>query len=499
MSQKLIIYTREPSKELYYDPRLAYSMHLAYVDNGKAVAFNHNSGVFFAKATENEDGSLNPKSLQRPVVIEMDEGQFGILATRIEGDGDADSQDVGKLLMAVTRDFIRYTELPMTDEYKDVYEAAVAKDLVETGAVSGTGLGAEAGAGAGVDLSGIEGLDYAFAVEIPDGIMAYLKLKLSPLKVEKKGDFEFNNPIAINRADPDVYLYNSKYYYIATNDADENHTLYVREADKLEDIPEAEEHLILDSDMYEDIKGLLWAPEFHEVEGKLYIFHAATRGEFYAEESRLMELKEGGNPINASDWTKPRRIVRMDGSELCEEGKEITLDMTCFNWEGEYYVIWSQRQFLPKDLGAWLYIAKLNPQKPWMLASEPVVLSKPDYGWGNNHTFVEEGPFALIRGDKLYITFSAAAVDESYVVSYLMIEKGKDLLKPEQWFKNNYPILTSRSVQGEYGTGHNAYVIDPEGRVWNTYHARFGATAPRSSAIRQVYFDVDGAPVLDVQ
>ena len=188
----------------------------------------------------------------------------------------------------------------------------------------------------------------------------------------------------------------------------------------------------------------------------------------------------------------------MDGSELAKEGEEITLDMTCFEWENEYYVIWSQRQFLPKDLGAWLYIAKLNPDKPWMLASEPVVLSKPDYGWGNNHTFVEEGPFALIRGDVLYITFSAAAVDESYVISFLKINAGQDLLEPKNWYKNNYPILTARSVSGEYGTGHNAYVIDPEGRVWNTYHARFGATAPRSSAIRQVFFDVDGDPVLDV-
>ncbi len=483
MSEKLIIYTREASKELYYDPRLAYSMHLAYVDNGKAVAFNHNSGVFFAKATENEDGSLNPKSIQKPVVTDMGDGSYRILATRIEGDGDADAQDQGKLLMAVTKDFIRYTELPMTADYNDIYVQALA--------------GAEDSCQE-VDLSDIVGLVYAMQIEVPDEIMHYLKQKLCPMKVDKWDGPIFNNPIAINRADPDVYLYNGKYYYIATNDADDNHTLYIREADRLEDIPEAEEHLILDSDMYDDIKGLLWAPEFHEVEGKLYIFHAATRGEFFAEESRLMELKEGGNPINASDWTKPRRIVRMDGSELCEEGKEITLDMTCFNWEGDYYVIWSQRQFLPKDLGAWLYIAKLNPQKPWMLASDPIVLSKPDYGWGNNHTFVEEGPFALIRGDKLYITFSAAAVDESYVVSYLMIETGKDLLDPGQWFKSNYPILTSRSVQGEYGTGHNAYVIDPEGRVWNTYHARFGATAPRSSSIRQVFFDVDGVPVLDV-
>ena len=172
--------------------------------------------------------------------------------------------------------------------------------------------------------------------------------------------------------------------------------------------------------------------------------------------------------------------------------------MTCFEWENEYYVVWSQRQFLPKDLGAWLYIAKLNPNEPWKLLTDPVVLSKPDYGWANNHTFVDEGPYALIHGNTLYLTFSSAAVDTSYVVGYLCIEKGMDLLKRENWRKNNYPILTARSVSGEFGTGHNAYVIDEDGTVWNTYHARPGVKGVRSSGIRRVHFDIDGAPILDL-
>ena len=99
----------------------------------------------------------------------------------------------------------------------------------------------------------------------------------------------FAFPVAINRADPCVARWNGKYYFIATNDADGNHTLYIREADTLEGLVCAPEHLILDSDTYPEIGGLLWAPEFHEINGKLYIFHAATTGEFYWEESHLME------------------------------------------------------------------------------------------------------------------------------------------------------------------------------------------------------------------
>ncbi|MCI7791863.1 MAG: family 43 glycosylhydrolase [Lachnospiraceae bacterium] len=545
MNQTLIIYTRQAVNNIIYDPRLAYSMHLAYVnEQNQAKAFNHNSGVFFVKATENADGSLNPKSLENPYVFKTKQGTYGILATRIEGDGGEDAESKEHLVYAETNDFIRYEEKGLIS----IHDAALSREIN----AYFQEREARVTECKKYDFSGIEGIVCHQVITITDSQMAYLHQKLlTPEMVEvkvpnfiqlhTKEDLEhqfvdtifsdgtivpkkitmdanqidftrpgkytvnatltqmhFKNPIAIHRADPDVTFWNGKYYFIATNDADHNHTLYIRESDTLEGLATAEEHLILDSDTYDNIKGLLWAPEFHEIDGRLYIFHAATREEFFAEESRLMTLNEGGNPLNREDWSRPERIVRMDGSELCEEGKEITLDMTCFLWEGDYYAIWSQRQFLPKDLGAWLYIAKLNPKKPWMLASEPIVLSKPNYGWGNNHTFVEEGPFALINGDTLYITFSAAAVDVSYVVSYLSIRKGQDLLTPSNWFKNNYPILTARSVAGEYGTGHNAYVIDESGTVWNTYHARFGTDAPRSSAIRRVHFDVDGAPMLDV-
>ena len=138
--------------------------------------------------------------------------------------------------------------------------------------------------------------------------------------------------------------------FIATNDADGNHTLYIRCADTIEGLVDAPEVLLLDSETYEGIGGLLWAPEFHEINGRLYIFHGATPGEFFREESHLMVLREGGDPMQRSDWSRTKRVTKRDGSDLCEAGKVITLDMTCFPWEGDYYVVWSQRQFVPKDL-----------------------------------------------------------------------------------------------------------------------------------------------------
>lgn len=332
-------------------------------------------------------------------------------------------------------------------------------------------------------------------------------------RVERKVDWEkpvggivrgkvhqehFPAPFAENRADPVCMYRNGKYYFIATNDADDNHTFYMRCSDTLEGIATAEETLFLDSETYPGIGGLLWAPEFHEVGGKLYVFHAATSGEFFCEESRVRRMREGGNPMCKDDWSEPVMVVKKDGTPLCEEGKVISLDMTVFAYEGKVYAMWSQRQFLPVDQGAWLYLAQIDEREPWRLLADPVCIAKPEYGWENNHTYVVEGPYALYRDGQLMVTYAAAAVDATYTVGLLKPVMGSDILNPQNWRKNNYPLMSSNSVEGQYGTGHNSYVADENGLVWNFYHMRSDIDGPRSSAARRTHFDIDGEPMLDV-
>ncbi len=571
----ILCYTRKPIDEFYYDPKLAYSMHLALREEGKFHALNHNSGVLFAKATENEDGSLNAKSIRNPYLFVMRDGTYGVLAVRVDGDGGEDVESTGKAIFFTSHDLLEYKEeglLPLCegavdrvvcsyDPGKEMYEISWCQSdkqwyraelkHIECMDKRITGVKVDELILPAVETE-IEGAVAGNVISIPDETAKRLQQKLLPprhIKTEvpeevqaasreqlelvwaralysdgtealKRVDWNMDSidwsrpgvyevegklhqdhfpfPMAEDRADPCITYWNGKYYFIATNDADKNHTLYVREADTIPGLVEAKEHLILDSDTYDYVGNLLWAPEFHEIKGELYIFLALTPEEFFGEESHIMKLKEGGNPSRKEDWSEPKRVVRSDGSQLCEAGKTITLDMTCFFWEGDYYVVWSQRQFLPKDLGAWLYIAKLNADEPWKLLSEPVLLSKPEYGWANNHTFVDEGPFALPQEERLILTFSSAAVDTSYVVGIMTIDRDKDLLDPKNWKKGNYPIMTSRSVEGEFGTGHNAYVVDEYGDVWNSYHARPGIHGERSSGIRRVHFDIDGLPVLDL-
>ncbi len=573
----VLCYTRLPQEEVIYAPKLAYSMHLGFSRDGKYFRdLNHNSGILFATATENPDGTLNAKSLKNPYLFYQEDGSFGVIAVRTKPYGEIDPESKGKVLLFTSTDLLQYKEIGLLDlkgncfiddvscQYEEENKTYVIKWSDGCGnyfknSIADINHLTEASEPEKTEAfvlepvyAGIEGVVHRnvipvseeiahrlvcklsvpenIKIELPERIFAQSKDDLKGIKAKavysdgtidyKEIDWElskvdFNKqgtypvkgkvhqdhyvfPIATNRADPCIAKWKGKYYFIATNDADGNHSLYIREADTIPELIDAKEALILDSEMYEGIGGLLWAPEFHIVKEDLYIFHGATPGEFFCEESHVMKLTRGGNPMVREDWSKPYRVIKQDGSFLCEAGKTISLDMTNFEVNGEYYVAWSQRQFLPVDQGAWIYLAKVDPVEPWKLISDPVVIAKPVFGWENNHVFVDEGPFSIIKDGKLFLTFSGALVDETYVVGLLTAEIGADLMKPESWCKTNYPILTSRSIPGEYGPGHNAYVIDDNGTYWNTYHARPGVEAPRSSGLRRVHFDIDGYPVLDL-
>lgn len=571
----LLCYTRLPINEDIYAPKLAYSMHLAYSEDGVHFhELNHNSGVLFAKATENSDGTLNAKSLKKPYIFQKADGTYGVISVRTEADGSDDSQSKGCALLFTSSDLLHYKEVGLLDlkgnsyisDIKCIYDEKQRNYTIHWSDVDGncyqnymediTGLAnvttPEKAEVFSLDsvTADIEGMvprnviriaketahrlickltvQTNIKIEVPSKVTASTANDLKKVKAiatysdgttakknidwdtkeinwNKAGTYQitgmvhqdhFEFPIATNRADPCIGKWKDKYYFMATNDADDNHSLYIREADTIPDLLHAKESKILDTSMYEHLGNLLWAPEFHIIGDELYIFHAGTPGEFKKEQCHVMKLKKGGNPVNAADWCMPVRVLKKDGNVLYEEG--ITLDMTCFEFNDSVYVIWAQRQFIPVDQGSWLYIAKVDPAEPWKLITDPVILSKPDYGWANNHIFVDEGPFPFITDKKIFVNFASALIDATYVVGLLSADKDTDLLDPTSWTKENYPLLTSRSVPGEYGPGHNAYVIDDDGTVWNTYHARPDINKPRSSGIRRVHFDIDGYPVLDL-
>ena len=118
----VLCYTRKPQENLIYSEKLAYSMHLAYSEDGVGFQeLNHNSGVLFAKATENDNGSLNAKSLKNPYIFYLKNGTFGVVAIRTGADGENDEESKGRVLLFTSADLLKYKEIGLIDLKVDTY------------------------------------------------------------------------------------------------------------------------------------------------------------------------------------------------------------------------------------------------------------------------------------------------------------------------------------------------------------------------------------------
>ena len=189
--------------------------------------------------------------------------------------------------------------------------------------------------------------------------------------------------------------------------------------------------------------------------------------------------------------------MRADGSPLAEKG--ITLDMTVIQAGGRAYVAWSYRNGInsPLDTGSMIYIAALNEEKPWMLASEPRLLTRPILSWENMQgTINNEGPHPFVTEDCVYLSYSGGAANGyTYVVGMLTADPHDDLSDPANWHKSLTPVLHYQSVAGEYGPGHNSFFRDDLGNLWIAFHGEVSYEShERCAGIRRVHFDTDGRP-----
>lgn len=303
---------------------------------------------------------------------------------------------------------------------------------------------------------------------------------------------DFPSPMISNRADPVVYKYKDKYYFIATTENSGNKDLYIRCADTISDLATASEHKIFAAPSSGDMAYCNWAPELHEINGKLYcLFSAATNVSWNTVQSRIMECN--GDPTDINSWSTPVRITRADGSALIEQG--ITLDMTYFEANGNHYYVWAHRPITSEGNGnSMLYIAKIDPKAPEKLLGEPVELLVPKYAWDRQDANVDEGPNVLKHDGKLYLTFSGDSVSDYYCMGLLCADENADLLNPASWTQTAYPVLASAHVAGEYGPGHNCFTKDEYGRDVIVLHMKPNH-GTRSMTARTVHYAFDSTPI----
>lgn len=513
---KIKVYTREP--EECYTSSLGNSVHLAYWEEGWGYrSFYNNYGLLFAEAEISASNEIIEKGLVEPRISYDSERGYCITAIRANADGTPDESCKGKVLLWTTKDLIHFQPCGLVTE-QDTW--ATGLDEIEVSEYLGrqaymywsTIENTAIEVPECVTVSSLQELENVRAVAMySDGSFAakgvdwdcsqvdWNKPGIYPVKGRVRAP-KYGFPLAMGYADPDVTLWKGTYYYIATNDNTDDVGLYIRSASTVEQLfaPENPEHLILAKDPERHLIQTFWAPELHIIGEQLYILFAVG-GEQWAPKCHMMKLKEGGDPTKAEDWYDPVKVLDKEGQDLNPEG--ITLDMTYLKVHNRAYLVWSSRIncMAPGDTGSMLYIGEIEEACPERLISDKVLLSRPLYGWENNAgTINNEGPYPLLTRDAAYIMYSGgAAGGDSYVIGCLRIDLDGDLLNVEEWVKSPTALLSTASMEGIYGPGHNAFTVDEEGDVLITYHAQLvPGRGQRCTGIHRVHFAADGRPIL---
>ena len=305
-------------------------------------------------------------------------------------------------------------------------------------------------------------------------------------------------------SDPCVTWYCGYYYLTSTG----NQHIILRRSKKLETVFLADPVIIATIPVKAGERGHgTWAAELHEIGGVLCLLTTiCPNGDWTRVQSVILRCT--GDPVNPHDWEAPRYCVDSEGRLISRRG--ISLDMTYFEDAGRHYVLWSNRLIYEENgkrviEPAEIDIAEIDPARPWQLMSSPVCVTRPDYGWERMETEVDEGPYLLRRGNELFVTISCSStgLGDLYNVGLLRARSGSDLLNPASWSKWPWPLLTKESVPGEFGPGHNNFVIDWEtGDTVMVYHAIPHGKSPgdylRQPALRRVHFAASGLPYLEM-
>ena len=517
---KIHVYTR-PADQDCYPEGLARSVHFSVESEGRGILpFNRNYGILFAEGRIFDENTIVPAGVRKPGIFRMKDGMIGITGERVYENGTPDETCGRKVLLWKTSDLIHFENAVLIDLAAEGYEypadvLSVDQSLAEAALRYwspirhiGTEVPEE------IRVRSEQELDEIGAVlAYSDGSRRKKKVtwKKDGIRFDRPGTYEirgqvtqqrFQFPLAKGYGDPVVFPWDGKWYYISTNDNLDDIGLYVREGQCIDDLfaEGAEEHLILPFSSERGFEQTFWAPEFHVIGGELYILFAAS-GHVWGPQCHMMKKRKTGRIIDADGWDNPVRVVRKDGAPLADGA--ITLDMTYIRAQSGSYVIWSYREHIgtPLDSGSMLYIATIDERKPWQLTSDPVLLTRPLFGWENvSGTINNEGPHAFVKDGTVYLTYSGGSANRyTYALGLLTADSSSDLLDLRSWDKRITPVLTFYSVKGEYGPGHNSFFVNEEGELMIAYHAETGLNEMlRCDGIRRVHFRKDGTPYFEM-
>lgn len=270
-------------------------------------------------------------------------------------------------------------------------------------------------------------------------------------------------PIVLQRADPCAYLHTDGYYYF-TGSVPGYQTIELRRAKTLAGLADGEVCTVWHAHTTGPQSTLIWAPEIHFIQGKWFIYFAASDSATVRDAQhhhRMFVIECDAEDPMTTDWIEHGQIKTAQDS--------FSLDATVFEHNGALYYLWAQLEPAIHN-NSNLYLSKMA--NPWTLTGKQTLLSIPEYAWETIGFAVNEGPAVLQRNQKVFITYSASATDEHYAMGMLWADADADLLNGYAWHKSEKPVFASSEQHHLYGPGHNSFTKLPNGQDVLVYHAR---------------------------
>ncbi|MDM4765253.1 family 43 glycosylhydrolase [Pelomonas sp. SE-A7] len=321
-------------------------------------------------------------------------------------------------------------------------------------------------------------------------LAAVATLLLSPaLLAQTTATPAWPNPLLPQRADPQILRHEGWYYLMAT--VPEYDRLELRRARSIAGLATAEPRVLWRKHEQGPMSRHIWAPELHRVDGRWFIYFSAGEAKD-PWKIRLWVLEnESADPMQG-EW--------LERGQLKTQWESFTLDATLFEHRGQRYLAWAQNDPASKNHSTNLYLSRMA--SPTQLEGPQLLLSRPEYDWEQVRHQVNEAPAVLVRGGRVFISYSAAGTGAEYCLGLLWADASADLMDAKSWRKSPVPVFSSSAENGIYGPGHNSFLVEPDGQVLNVFHARNYrdiAGDPlkdtgRATRIQPLNFTADGMP-----